>query len=91
MNITNVIKDSTDESAILLTYLHFHISLLLPKVFVFLFYVRFVFSAAHVWQSLLGAQLGDRGRCGHPIIDARHRLGQLQEKKREETFLLQRG
>lgn len=59
------------------TYLHFHRSLLLPKVVFLLFDAGFGFGAVHVGQSLLGAQLGDGGRRGHPVVDAGRRLRQL--------------
>lgn len=50
--------------------------------------MRLGFGAAHVGQSLLGAQLGDGGRRGHPVVDAGRRLGQLQGEQRREILIL---
>lgn len=65
-------------SIITCTYLHFYIRLLLSKIFVFFFYVRFGFSVVHVRQGLLGTQLSYRGWRGHPVIDTSRCLGQLE-------------
>lgn len=74
-------------SIITWTYLHFYIRLLLSKIFIFLFYVRFGFSVAHVRQGLLGAQLSYRGWRGHPVIDTCRCLGQLEGKKKGEILI----
>lgn len=69
------------------TYLHFYIHLFLHRlaILLFFFYFRFGFSATHVRQSLLGAQLSNRGWGGHSVIYTRCCLGQLQREV-EETF-----